>query len=308
MFFEVFKFYFAVLLLCHFLGDFYIQTKKMAKSKEDDYKKTFVHSILYTIPYIIAFPIGAVCFRNMVSLESLFLIIAAASIAHLVVDLIKCNRVRAYKNASKSPLSPEEIAKDGKRKTNLFIADQTCHILLLAFIALAVSNSKDYVAALSVLSSEQTQLLYLILLTVFLLVPASILFQTLFKKYQPSEISQKMNETDMENNSQKRIETNTETNSQKMNETDTENKTEENEEIKENIKGAGEIIGYMERLLMAIFFCLGQYTAVGFIIAAKSIARYDKISKKGAFAEYYLIGTLYSVLVTLLAFALLWYP
>lgn len=285
--FEVFKFYFAVLLLCHFLGDFYIQTKKMAKSKEDDYKNTFVHSILYTIPSVAAFLIGAVYFWNVVSLKSLVLILVAVSVAHLVVDLIKCNRIKTYKKVYKNtyelPSNPGKII-NADRKTNLFIADQACHILLLAFIALAVGGSKTFIDAWSILSAGQAQMIYLALLTAFLLVPASIIFQILFKRYQPSEILGKMNETDMENG------------------------TEENKEIKENIKGAGEIIGYMERILMAIFFCLGQYTAVGFIIAAKSIARYDKISKKGAFAEYYLIGTLYSVLVTLLAFVLLWSP
>jgi len=38
------------------------------------------------------------------------------------------------------------------------------------------------------------------------------------------------------------------------------------------------------------------------LIAAKSMARYDKISKSSAFAEYYLIGTLYSVLFALVAY------
>lgn len=65
-----------------------------------------------------------------------------------------------------------------------------------------------------------------------------------------------------------------------------------------SIKGAGAVIGSLERLLMLIFLSLGQFSAVGLIMTAKSIARYDKISKDPVFAEYYLIGTLYSILVT----------
>jgi len=40
------------------------------------------------------------------------------------------------------------------------------------------------------------------------------------------------------------------------------------------------------------------------LMAAKSMARYDKISKSPAFAEYYLIGTLYSILFALAAYLL----
>jgi hypothetical protein len=40
-------------------------------------------------------------------------------------------------------------------------------------------------------------------------------------------------------------------------------------------------------------------------MAAKSMARYDRISKGPAFAEYYLIGTLYSILVAIVAYLFL---
>lgn len=37
-----------------------------------------------------------------------------------------------------------------------------------------------------------------------------------------------------------------------------------------------------------------QYAAMGLVLTAKSIARYDKITKDERFAEYYLLGTLLS--------------
>ena len=49
---------------------------------------------------------------------------------------------------------------------------------------------------------------------------------------------------------------------------------------------------------MLIFLSLGQYSALGLVLTAKSIARYDKITKDPDFAEYYLLGTLMSVIVT----------
>ena len=39
---------------------------------------------------------------------------------------------------------------------------------------------------------------------------------------------------------------------------------------------------------------MNQYAALGLVLTAKSIARYDKIAKDEKFAEYYLLGTLLS--------------
>lgn len=61
-----------------------------------------------------------------------------------------------------------------------------------------------------------------------------------------------------------------------------------------NDKKTGRLIGTLERIIMTIFISLGQYSAVGLVLTAKSIARFDKISKDQAFAEYYLLGTLIS--------------
>lgn len=60
------------------------------------------------------------------------------------------------------------------------------------------------------------------------------------------------------------------------------------------IKNAGELIGSMERLLILTFVLVGNYQAVAFSVAAKSIARFKELEDKN-FAEYYLIGTSVSV-------------
>ena len=74
---------------------------------------------------------------------------------------------------------------------------------------------------------------------------------------------------------------------------------------KKTINGVGRNIGTIERLIMLIFVSLQQYMAIGLVLTAKSIARYDKISKDQVFAEYYLLGTLlstFSVVVTAIIF------
>lgn len=64
-------------------------------------------------------------------------------------------------------------------------------------------------------------------------------------------------------------------------------------------KNAGRMIGTIERIIMLIFIAVGQYAALGLVLTAKSIARYDKISKEKDFAEYYLLGTLLSTLIVI---------
>jgi hypothetical protein len=63
---------------------------------------------------------------------------------------------------------------------------------------------------------------------------------------------------------------------------------------------AGRAIGTLERWIMTIFLALGQYSAMGLTLTAKSIVRFSRIEKDPAFAEYYLLGTLYSMLIALL--------
>lgn len=69
----------------------------------------------------------------------------------------------------------------------------------------------------------------------------------------------------------------------------------------DTITGAGSMIGFLERLVIGACLVYGQFASIGLVFTAKSIARYNKISENPAFAEYYLIGSLFSILSALLA-------
>ncbi|MHB8892712.1 MAG: DUF3307 domain-containing protein [Candidatus Limnocylindrales bacterium] len=60
----------------------------------------------------------------------------------------------------------------------------------------------------------------------------------------------------------------------------------------------GATIGALERLLIVVLLLTGAEAAVGFVIAAKTIARFKQLDERG-FAEYYLLGTLASVSVAI---------
>lgn len=62
---------------------------------------------------------------------------------------------------------------------------------------------------------------------------------------------------------------------------------------------AGRVIGILERIFVYYFVLNGQLTAIGFILAAKSFARFKDLDQR-EFAEYVLIGTLLSALLAML--------
>ena len=65
------------------------------------------------------------------------------------------------------------------------------------------------------------------------------------------------------------------------------------------------MIGTVERTIMLMLMYMNQYSAIGLVLTAKSIARYDKITRDEKFAEYYLLGTLISAGIVILCVALL---
>ncbi|MCD4708370.1 MAG: hypothetical protein K8S62_11620 [Candidatus Sabulitectum sp.] len=59
------------------------------------------------------------------------------------------------------------------------------------------------------------------------------------------------------------------------------------------LAGGGKLIGELERMLIFLFIFIGYPAGIGFLVAAKSILRFEE-AKKQKLAEYVLIGTLLS--------------
>lgn len=68
----------------------------------------------------------------------------------------------------------------------------------------------------------------------------------------------------------------------------------------------GLMVGYIERLLILMFITLGEYTAIGLVIASKSILRFNdlkddkpnhNLEKIDKTSEYILLGTMLSLLL-----------
>ncbi|HDZ55211.1 MAG TPA: hypothetical protein ENI17_11735 [Pseudomonas xinjiangensis] len=68
-----------------------------------------------------------------------------------------------------------------------------------------------------------------------------------------------------------------------------------------SLKNAGKLIGFLERFLILTFVLLGQWSAIGFLLAAKSIMRFnDTRTAQRPVSEYVLLGTLLSFTFSLM--------
>ncbi|MGB0798488.1 MAG: DUF3307 domain-containing protein [Planktomarina sp.] len=65
----------------------------------------------------------------------------------------------------------------------------------------------------------------------------------------------------------------------------------DNGDLEPGLKGAGTTIGILERAIIFVLVIVNAPTAIGFLIAAKSILRFEEAKKAG---EYVIIGTLAS--------------
>ncbi|WP_316560223.1 DUF3307 domain-containing protein [Methanimicrococcus stummii] len=239
-----------MLLLCHFIGDYYLQTNKMARIKENNIRNTIIHSILYAVPFI--FFLLGLEFSGSLNLMTTGIVIGVV-LLHAVIDLIKC--------VCEKKLNVKQFENESDIKRTGYIADQILHLIVVVTASFLLSGS-----AVFEISSGAYMLLKCLLFIVIISKPVNISFKKIFEKYQPTQ------------------------------------KSNENLESIDSISGAGAIIGTLERLVMGIFIGIGQFAALGLVVAAKSIARYDQISKNKLFAEYFLIGTLYSVLAVLVVY------
>ena len=251
----MFREYFTLLLLGHILGDFYLQTKGMAEKIEKSIKWVLLHGLCYWgMMLLIGLP--------FISYE-IVLVVTAASVLHLAIDVAKYNYLFIMSKKSKKTQIIER---------NVFFVDQILHLISLAVITYWIVVNDVVIRELNLIEGffstvgiSEVLTLSWILALLAIHKPANIAIQKLLMVYKP------------------------------------ENK--EEDITKDN--NAGRFIGTVERTIMLIFLSIGQYSAIGLVLTAKSIARYDRISKEKDFAEYYLLGTLIStVLVIIVSFIL----
>jgi hypothetical protein len=192
-------------------------------------------------------------------------IFAIAAVAHWLIDSLKW--LLRNKHFSKAAL---------------FGVDQVLHLLVLVLLAhfSPEAGLRPWLATLGISNTFWAWAALLLLI----LKPVNVSVDILFEKYALAAKEESSRQD------------------QKKNSTGAENPASEPVVKPLEVEGAGAWVGTLERLITVLFASLGQYAAMGLLMAAKSMARYDKISKGPAFAEYYLIGTLFSLLMAIAAY------
>ena len=161
---------FLLLIDLHLLGDFYLQTTKVACCKNAsiglrcgkcnkckntswvNWKYLIIHSLLYIVPFGVMFFIVEPIYATIT--------IVSLLVTHILVDAVTC-----YFNKK-------------TKQTIVFIVDQTLHLAILSLITQLVTISNcvsNYLDALKV-----------IFLCLALIMPCSLIINKLFKDIYPS--------------------------------------------------------------------------------------------------------------------------
>lgn len=217
----------TLLLICHFVADFHLQSQEVADKKGQDRRFLLRHLVGVALPLLLT---AFLQYRIWWRLVLIFL-------SHALLDFFK-----------------EKIAELlHLNRQKSFLLDQTLHLVIIILLS---QFTADMPFPAWIDPNWLNRILFLVLITK----PTNIAFRIFFQKYQPEE----------------------------------DNKM-------DTIPGAGAAIGFLERIIIGICILFGQFTSIGLVFTAKSIARYNKISENPAFAEYYLIGSLFSILSVLIA-------
>lgn len=144
-----------------------------------------------------------------------------------------------------------------------FILDQFFHLLIIVFVWLYLINGFSNIIPYLKAIVNSVAILTTIAAYLFVIFPAGFLIGKATRKWQ-NEIA----ETHKKN----------------------------------SLMDAGRYIGIFERILVLTFILTNNFSAIGFLIAAKSILRFSDKSESGARkqTEYVLIGTLMSFTLTIL--------
>lgn len=219
---------FLELLLAHFTGDFFLQSKAMVKEKEEmklSSKLFYLHILIHFILILV------ITWDITMWKVALYVVVA-----HFLTDLLKIT------------------LQNQSTRRGWFYFDQLLHIAAI-LIVWSIYTDFDFSVLFAKIHTGQSILFLLAI--VILTTPASAFVKMFISKWTPGATGK---------------------------------------DEYEALSDAGKYIGILERLLAFFFIINGHWTALGFLITAKSVFRFGdlKESRNRELTEYILIGTLVS--------------
>lgn len=313
---------FTLMVLAHFISDFYLQSDKMVKKKAFDTcwsRSFFAYHLGHGMLHLVLWMLAGLCFLYTIRLDFLpkiwnFLFIGfIVAILHVFIDIGK-----EYFSV-----------KFPKNRFCFFILDQSVHILSILAGILLLSNNYGFVVTKQQLDiiTPILHALMVLLGIIFLLKPTSIIVM-LFLELSMSEGGvKKINITrshlakifdDKFNREIGALVT-----EEELKEADVEHKinlfkrntdviTKRLSNMKEVLQvdvsgifqtnNAGKWIGYIERLMIFLFYLSGQFTAIAAVMAIKTAFRFNdlKDDNDSQRSEYIMLGTFASLFITII--------
>lgn len=160
-----------------------------------------------------------------------------------------------------------KVRKGGARPVTAFVLDQAFHVLVLATAAIWLAGSAEMLHMIAQLLLDYQFEAGLILASYLIVIfGCGWLNRLLLDSLYPGRSDQSEVEADAD----------------------------------AGLAQAGMRIGWLERFLMLSAFLAQAWAALGLVLAAKSVFRFEDIKKGRRHAEYFLIGTLVSVVEVVL--------
>ena len=264
-------------LLLHLLGDYYLQTNTLAKNKETAYSYVVYHSLIYT----------AVLTAGAMLLGSFWIYIAllALAVSHFLIDSIKFHVVKTHPRLS---------------AFTVHCVDQCLHVLLIILAVILLKAFSILPAFLPFLQSlrqyipgDSHTLFQWLCLFAFIGKPSKLVVEQFIAQFKPAPETRTA--------SQAAIREFSATPKSITIQLDVSVAEPPAANTSDDEKHKGAVIGILERIIIAVLLFAGQYAAIGLVLTAKSVARYEKLKDK-EFAETYLLGTLFSTLLVIGAY------
>jgi hypothetical protein len=240
-----------MLLVAHFLGDFILQSSKMAHEKMESLKFFFIHCFIYAGVILLALV-------NFGPIKNVVWIFIAITVSHAIIDFC---RIKIMNKAAKRKTDNNSV------DFVAFLIDQILHILVILVCGFfikensVIGNTLRDILLTHFEGKQLHNILVYILLYSICLTPAAVFIRKVFVFFS--------------------IQKDTET------------------EDKKEMVNSGYLIGILERIIILTLGLNGQLGTIGFVLAAKSLARFKQLEDQN-FAEKYLVGTLLSVAISLL--------
>lgn len=267
------------LILVHLIADFYLQTDEMVKEKLRNLKKHTAHHFICTGMILAVF---FMYHPEEIMMNLIFPWVFIVG-SHFFIDILKIKILDSMK------MNHEENLK----RLGFFLLDQALHLCVI-FISGQLFFDMDIMRILDFFENDRklntsNSVLFFIIIVILTTSVSGHMIKILLGSL-PNQLLTFEGRYVFKNERKEANFVNKNSGNKGMME-------EYNYSIfSKHDLSRGKLIGYIERLLVLLLTFYGAYPAIGFIVAAKSIARFKQMDDRD-WAEYFLLGTLSSMFI-----------